>query len=90
MAGDESVEELRSQIGEVDRTILEAVNARLLLVERLRALKESQGAGFLDTRQEHKVIGRLTRANRGPLSERGVRELMGEILELTKRELRKP
>ena len=79
MAGDPELEELRAQIAEIDRTILEAVNTRLRLVARLRDHKEEHGTPFLDTRQEHKVIRALDRANRGPLSERGVRELAGEI-----------
>ena len=85
---DREVEDLREQIAEIDRTILEAVNARLQLVERLQAHKRSHGLPELDMRQEHKVVRALARANQGPLSERGVRELAGEILELTKRELR--
>jgi chorismate mutase/prephenate dehydratase len=88
MAGNPEIEELRAQIADVDRTILEAVNTRLRLVEHLRARKEEHGLPFLDIQQEHRILRALARANRGPLSERGVRELFGEILELTKRELR--
>ncbi len=88
MAGDLEIEELRAQIAEADRTILEAVNTRLKLVERLQARKKREGMPALDIRQERKVIRGLMKANQGPLSERGVRELAGEILELTKRELK--
>jgi chorismate mutase len=84
----DDVEELRAQIADIDRTILEAVNARLQLVERLQAHKRDHGLPALDMRQEHTIVRALTRANQGPLSERGVKELAGEILELTKRELR--
>jgi chorismate mutase len=84
----DDVEELRAQIADIDRTILEAVNARLQLVERLQAHKRDHGLAALDMRQEHKIVRALTRANQGPLSARGVKELAGEILELTKRELR--
>jgi chorismate mutase len=82
------IEELRAQIAEIDRTILEAVNARLQLVERLQQHKRDHGLPELDMRQEHRIVRALTRANQGPLSEKGVRELAGELLELTKRELR--
>jgi chorismate mutase len=88
MAGEPEIDELRAQIAEADRTILEAVNTRLKLVERLQARKQREGMPALDIRQERKVIRGLTKANQGPLSERGVRELAGEILELTKRELK--
>jgi chorismate mutase len=88
MASMDEIEELRAQIADLDRTIMEAVNARLQLVERLQEQKKAHGLPALDMRQEHKIVRALTRANEGPLSERGVRELAGEILELTKRELR--
>jgi chorismate mutase len=90
MAGDPEIDELRVQIAELDRTIVDAVNARLQLVERLRAHKEAQGLPFLDVRQERKVLRDLARHNRGPLSEKGLRELVGELLDLMKRELRGP
>lgn len=85
---DSEVEELRAQIADLDRTVLEAVNTRLQLVERLQTYKRTHGLPELDMRQEHKIVRALARANQGPLSEQGVRELAGEILELTKRELR--
>ena len=84
----DEIEELRAQIADLDRTILEAVNTRLQLVERLQQHKRDHGLPQLDMRQEHRIIAALQRANQGPLSERGVKELAGELLELTKRELR--
>jgi chorismate mutase len=89
-ARDPDVEELRAQIAELDRTIVDAVNARLQLVERLKAHKEAHGMSFLDIPQERKVLRELARYNSGPLSEKGLRELAGEILDLMKRELRGP
>jgi chorismate mutase len=88
MPDDPQVEELRAQIGELDRLIVEAVNARLQLVERLRKHKEEQGATFLDIRQEKKIHRELAKFNQGPLTEKGLHELVGEILDLMKRELR--
>jgi len=88
MPDDPHVEELRAQIGELDRLIVDAVNARLQLVERLRKHKEEHGVGFLDIRQEKKIHRELAKFNKGPLSEKGLHELVGEILDLMKRELR--
>jgi len=88
MPDDPHVEELRAQIGELDRLIVDAVNARLQLVERLRKHKEEHGITFLDIRQEKKIHRELAKFNKGPLSEKGLHELVGEILDLMKRELR--
>ncbi len=88
MADDPHAVELRAQIGELDRLIIEAVNTRLQLVERLRKYKEERGITFLDVRQEKKIHRELATYNKGPLSEKGLHELVGEILDLMKRELR--
>jgi chorismate mutase len=85
---DPEIEELREQIAERDREIVSAVNARLQLVRRLKAHKDEHGLPLLDIRQEQRIHRRLARFNPGPLSEKGVHELVGEILDLMKRELR--
>lgn len=88
MPDDPELEELRAQIGERDREIVSAVNARLQLVRRLKAHKEEHGLSFLDVRQEQRVHRQLAKFNTGPLSDKGLHELVGEILDLMKRELR--
>jgi chorismate mutase len=63
------------------------MNARLRLVARLKAYKESRGLEFVDLQREEWMLNYLLRANRGPLSTDGLRELFTEILDLTKREV---
>ena len=86
-SADPVVQEFREQISAADRAILEAVNTRLELVARLKEYKDSHGIGFVDPDREAALLRELERANEGPLSSEGVRELFTEILELTKREL---
>jgi chorismate mutase/prephenate dehydratase len=86
-AVDPVVRDLRGEISELDRTILDAVNARLELVARLKRYKESQGLPFLDPERERQLVEELARANRGPLSDEGLRDLVAKLLELTKREV---
>lgn len=85
---DTFTQRLRDQIAERDRTILDAVNARLRLVAELKRHKDREGIDFVDVEQEARVLGALEDANGGPLSAAGVRALFTEILALTKRELR--
>ena len=47
----------------------------------------SQGLGFLDPKREEQMLDDLTRSNRGPLSDEGLRELLQAILDLSKREV---
>jgi chorismate mutase len=87
MSSDPTIERLRADLAREDRTILDAVNARLRLVAELKRYKEEAGIPFVDPEQERHLLERLTAANTGPLSEEGLRELFGSILALTKREL---
>jgi chorismate mutase len=84
---DPLIRQLREQISDADRTIIEAVNARLKLVARLKAYKESRGMSFVDPEREEWMLNYLTRANQGPLSPDGLREIFAEVLDLTKREV---
>ena len=86
---DPLIRQLREQISDADRTIIEAVNARLKLVAKLKGYKESRGLSFVDPEREEWMLNYLSRANRGPLSAEGLREIFGEILDLTKREVQR-
>ena len=87
---DERFAELRRLIEESDRAVVEAVNVRLRLVEELWRLKAEQGAARLDPERERRLREELRASNPGPLSNEGLDRLVGELLELTKRELGGP
>jgi chorismate mutase len=84
---DPVIRQLREQLSDVDRGLVDAVNARLKLVAQLKRYKESRGIQFVDPEREEWMVNYLLRANRGPLSEEGLRELYVEVLDLTKREV---
>ena len=84
---DPLIRQLREQLSDNDVAIVEAVNARLKLVARLKRVKEERGIDFLDPAREEWMLQYLTRANRGPLSPDGLREIYTELLDLTKREV---
>ena len=86
-ASDPLIRQLREQISDNDVAIVEAVNARLKLVAQLKRVKEERGIDFLDPAREEWMLQYLTRANRGPLSPEGLREIYTELLDLSKREV---
>ena len=88
-ADDPLIKELREQLADNDVRIVEALNARLKLVARLKRVKEERGIDFLDPAREEWMLQYLTRANRGPLSADGLREIYTELLDLTKREVQR-
>jgi chorismate mutase len=84
---DPLIRQLREQISDTDRAVVEAINTRLKLVAQLKRYKEDRGLEFVDLEREEWMLNYLLRANRGPLSADGLRELFTEILDLTKREV---
>lgn len=83
---DPVIKNYREQISDNDLKILEALNRRVKLVKSLKAYKDSQGLSFYDPAQEDWVVTYLTRANQGPLSNEGLREIYAVILQVAKRE----
>ena len=86
---DEFVARIRRDISDLDSALVELVNKRLQLVARLKRYKDEHGIGFVDLAREEWMLQYLTRANRGPLSQDGLKELFEEILDLTKREVQR-
>jgi chorismate mutase len=83
---DGPLEELREQVSDNDRAIVEAINRRLELVAEIKRYKQSNGIEFLDPDREAWLLDDLRRANRGPLSEEGLERIFRELLDLSKRE----
>jgi chorismate mutase/prephenate dehydratase len=84
---DDTIRNLRHEVSELDLAIVDAVNARIELVARLKRYKDEQGIPFLDADRERQLLDDLAQANRGPLSPEGLRELYAGLLALTKREV---
>ena len=84
---DPLIRQLREQISDNDRALVEGINKRLKLVAQLKSYKESRWLSFVDPEREEWMLQYLARANRGPLSSAGLKELFEEILGLTKREV---
>jgi len=84
---DARIHRLRDEISDLDRAILAAINARLALVAELKRYKEEHGISFVDPARERELLDELVAANSGPLSESGLRQMFGEVLDLMKREV---
>lgn len=84
---DPVVEAARAEIAALDVRLLAIVNQRIRKVAELRRYKEENEIAFVDPEREVWLIDYLGRINRGPLSERGLRQLMGFLLTLVKREV---
>jgi chorismate mutase/prephenate dehydratase len=79
--------DLRRQISEIDRSIVEAFNRRLEVVAQIKRHKDEHGLAFVDPDREAAMLEQQTGENRGPLTNEGLRALYAELLALTKREV---
>jgi chorismate mutase len=85
-SSDPIVEQYRNQITDTDLAILEALNKRLSLVQKLHDYKAQKGYEMTDVSREDWLTQYLQRCNRGPLSQDELVELWKTIIETTKRE----
>ncbi len=81
------LEALRARVSEIDREIVEAINRRIEVVQRIWAHKSEHGLGKVDPERERWLHEHLAASNRGPLSADGLREIYAALLDLTKREV---
>jgi chorismate mutase len=84
---DAALGELRELLAANDVALLDLVNRRLDLVEKIKLRKSELGMTFVDPEREAWLLDYLRGANTGPLSDEGLRELLTAVLDLTKREL---
>ncbi len=81
------LEELRDEISELDRQLLELLNRRLELVAAVRDYKDSAGERWIDPEREAELLQALVAANPGPLSDRGVTSIFSAVLDVLKQEV---
>jgi chorismate mutase len=85
-SSDPVIAQLREQISETDLAILDSVNKRVALVQRLHEYKREQGYSLTDTAREDWIVQYLQRCNRGPISPDEVSTLIRFVLDQTRRE----
>jgi len=84
---DATVDRLRELLAVNDVALLDLVNRRLDLVEKIKQRKSELGVAFVDPEREAWLLDYLRGANTGPLSDDGLHEILTKVLDLTKREL---
>jgi chorismate mutase / prephenate dehydratase len=86
-ANDPVVMQFRDQISDNDLKIIDAINKRIKLVAQLREYKVANGIEFVDPQREQWMLTFVSRANNGPISGEGLREIYDHIVSLTKAEV---
>ena len=71
---------LRQAIDVIDANILDLINERLLLAAQIGDLKKQSSLQVLDKQREAKIMDRLLDKNKGPVSDKGLRNIFGAII----------
>ena len=74
-----SIDKLRKNIDSVDKQILGFFNKRALLAKKIGVIKAASGREFYIPHREKKIISRLLKSNKGPLSNHSVEAIFREI-----------
>jgi chorismate mutase len=74
------LERLRQEIDDLDNQVLQLLNQRMLLVEKIAVLKNKAGRDAMDLNREQAIFRRLASQNQGPLAWGAVKKIFGEIL----------
>ena len=83
---DPVVKQFRDQISDNDLKIIELINKRLTLVDKLWRYKAEHELDMYVPAREEWMVTFLSRANKGPLSQDALREVYRTIVETTKSE----
>jgi chorismate mutase len=83
---DPVIKQFRDQISDNDLKIIDLMNKRLSLVDKLWRYKAEHGVEMYNPEREEWMLTFLSRANKGPLSQDALRDLYRTIVETTKEE----
>jgi chorismate mutase len=75
------LEEFRSRIDAVDRSILLLLNERTRVVEEIGRIKQTAALPIYEPRREDQVFDNVTRHNTGPLPPDAVRRIFERIID---------
>lgn len=80
-----SIEDCRTEIDDLDSELLRLLNQRAELALRVGKSKQASDVSLCDHTREREVIGRMCKANQGPLDDRAVVELFRAIIHESRR-----
>lgn len=83
---DPVVMQFRDQISDNDLKIIDLINKRLTLVDKLWRYKAEHGIEMYNSEREEWMVTFLSRANKGPLSPEALIDVYRAIVETTKNE----
>jgi chorismate mutase/prephenate dehydratase len=72
--------DLRNSIDAIDEKILQLINRRLKLAQKIGSVKKQSGSQVVDSKRESEILDRLTTLNKGPLSSNALKHIFIDII----------
>jgi|SRR5882757_9238411 chorismate mutase len=80
-----ALSECRERIDAVDLRILELLNERTIIVERIGSIKKEAQLAIYEPKREEQVFHNITSNNKGPLPDDGVKRIFERIIDEMRR-----
>ncbi len=77
----ESLDDWRVRIDALNARLVELLNERARCAERIAAFKQKMGLPVFDAQREKEVLGKVSAANQGPLSDEALHRIFNCIME---------
>ncbi len=74
------IEQLRNKVDDLDEQLLSLINERARLALQIGQLKQKQNIEIVNIDREKQVLDRLAGLSEGPLAEKHVRTIFGNIV----------
>jgi chorismate mutase/prephenate dehydratase len=81
----QKLKESRRELDLLDQKLLILLNRRLRICLDIGKIKKGIGKKIYDAEREREILGRLKRKNRGPLTERDLKEIFSMILRVSRK-----
>jgi chorismate mutase/prephenate dehydratase len=77
---DTKISQLRFAINEIDESILDLINKRLLIAKEIGDIKKGKGSFVYDKFRENQVMQRLNALNKGPFKQQALHQIFSDII----------
>ena len=77
----DELDQYRSQIDVLDRRLLDLLNERTAVVERIGRVKQERGLAVYEPKREDQVYANILAHNHGPLSHEAVKRIFERIID---------
>ena len=80
-SGERALSECRERINELDRQLVDLLNARTRIVEDIGRIKRDCGMGIYEPKREEEVLRNIAQHNQGPMAHDAARRIFERIID---------